>query len=67
LIYAYHRATGEIVSFVWGKRDLKTAGKLQKKLSDSRVNYGSIATDNWVLFLYSKVKTILSGRNLYLE
>jgi IS1 family transposase len=34
LLYAYHRATGEIVVFVWGKRDLKTAGKLKKKLSD---------------------------------
>ncbi|MDR2793824.1 MAG: hypothetical protein LBB61_09205 [Treponema sp.] len=25
LIYAYHRDTGEIVSFVWGKQDMKTA------------------------------------------
>ncbi|MDR2086630.1 MAG: IS1 family transposase, partial [Dysgonamonadaceae bacterium] len=24
LIYAYDRECGEIVSFVWGKRDLKT-------------------------------------------
>jgi hypothetical protein len=29
--YAYQRATSEIVSFVWGKRNLKTAGKLKKK------------------------------------
>jgi len=28
LIYAYHRASGEIVAFVWGKRNLKTAKKL---------------------------------------
>ena len=27
LIYAYHGDTGETVSFVWGKRDLKTAKK----------------------------------------
>jgi hypothetical protein len=25
LIYAYHRESGEIVSYAWGKRDLKTA------------------------------------------
>jgi hypothetical protein len=25
LIYAYHRESGEIAAFVWGKRDLKTA------------------------------------------
>jgi transposase-like protein len=30
LIYAYDRESGEIVSFVKGKRDLKTAVKLQK-------------------------------------
>jgi hypothetical protein len=46
LIYAYHRETGEIVAFVWGKRDLQTARKLKKKLSDSGVSYGSIATDD---------------------
>jgi hypothetical protein len=31
LIYAYHRETGEIVSFAREKRDLKTARKLKKK------------------------------------
>jgi hypothetical protein len=25
LIYAYHRVSWEIVAYVWGKRDLKTA------------------------------------------
>ena len=25
LIYAYHRGSVEIVAFVWGKRDIKTA------------------------------------------
>ena len=25
LIYAYHQKTGQMVAFVWGKRDLKTA------------------------------------------
>jgi IS1 family transposase len=51
LIYAYHRETGEIVAFVWGKRDLKTANELKKKLSDSGVSYGSIATDDWNSFV----------------
>jgi IS1 family transposase len=44
-ICAYHRDSGETVAFVRGKRGLKTAKKLKKKLSDSGVNYGSIATD----------------------
>jgi hypothetical protein len=30
LIYAYDRESGEIVSFVWGKRELKTARTLRK-------------------------------------
>jgi transposase-like protein len=29
LIYACHRDSGEIVAFVWGKRDLKTARELK--------------------------------------
>jgi IS1 family transposase len=35
---------------VWGKRDLKTAGKMKKKLSDFGVTGGSIATDGWDSF-----------------
>jgi IS1 family transposase len=46
LIYACHRETGEIVAFVRCKRDLKTVRELKKKLSDSGVNCGSIATDD---------------------
>jgi hypothetical protein len=52
LIYAYHRATGEIVAFVCGKREKKTAGKLKKKLSDSEVTCGSIATDDRITTIY---------------
>jgi transposase-like protein len=37
LIYAYDRESGEIVCFVWGKRDLQTAMKLKKKLLDLQV------------------------------
>jgi IS1 family transposase len=51
LIYAYDRKTGEIVSYVWGKRDLKTAGKLQKKLLAAGVRYDCICTDNWESFI----------------
>ena len=51
LIYAYDRESGEIVGFVWGKRDLKTAVELKKKLLDSGVSYGSIATDEWDSFM----------------
>ena len=32
LIYAYHRGSGEIVAFVWGKRNLKTAKMLRAKM-----------------------------------
>lgn len=51
LIYAYHRESGEIVCFVWGKRDLKTAKKLKKKLVYLGISYGSIASDNWDSFI----------------
>jgi IS1 family transposase/transposase-like protein len=51
LIYAYDRESGEIVAYVWGKRDLKTAKKLRKKLISLGVSYGSIASDNWNSFI----------------
>ena len=47
LIYAYDRATNEIVAYVWGKRDLKTAKKLRARLKQLKVSYGSISMDNW--------------------
>jgi IS1 family transposase/transposase-like protein len=50
LIYAYHRETGEIVAYVWGKRDLKTAQKLRKRLKRLGITYGSIACDEWDSF-----------------
>ena len=50
LIYAYHRSTGEIVAFVWGKRDFKTARKLRDKLSSLGVSFDTIYTDNWESF-----------------
>jgi IS1 family transposase/transposase-like protein len=63
LIYAYHRDSGEIVAFVWGKRDLKTARELKQKLSDFGVEYGSIATDDWDSFVATfKGKKHLIGK-----
>ena len=51
LIYAYDRATNEIVAYVWGKRDLKTAKKLRARLKQLKVSYGSISMDNWDSFI----------------
>ena len=50
LIYAYDRATNEIVAYVWGKRDLKTAKNLRARLKQLTVSYGSISMDNWDSF-----------------
>ncbi|MDR0565964.1 MAG: IS1 family transposase, partial [Prevotellaceae bacterium] len=50
LIYAYHRSTGEIVAFVWGKRNFGTAKKLRDKLSSLGVSFDTIYTDNWESF-----------------
>ena len=51
LIYAYHRETGEIVAYVWGKRDLKTAEKLKKRLKRMGITYDRMAMDHWDSFL----------------
>ena len=51
LIYAYHRATGEIVAYVWGKRNYKTAKKLRDKLGSMGISYDVVYTDNWDSFV----------------
>jgi IS1 family transposase len=51
LIYAYHRESGEIVAFVWGKQDIKTAQKLKSKMKRLGISYDRVATDNWESFL----------------
>jgi IS1 family transposase len=51
LIYAYRRESGEIVGYVWGKRDLKTARKLRKRLRWLGMTWDTIATDDWDSFL----------------
>jgi IS1 family transposase/transposase-like protein len=50
LIYAYHRESGEIVAWVWGKRNAHTARKLRQKLADLGVQVGCIQTDDWKSF-----------------
>ena len=50
LIYAYHRESGEIVSYVWGKRDLHTAEKLKERLKRQGVSYDRVAIDDWESF-----------------
>lgn len=51
LVYAYHRATGEIVAYVWGKRDLKTVKRLRAKLHSLGVKSARICSDNWDSFI----------------
>jgi IS1 family transposase len=51
LIYAYHRGSGEIVAYVWGKRDLKTAKKPGKRLRRLGISYDRVATDDWDSFV----------------
>jgi IS1 family transposase len=52
LIHAYHRETGEIAAYVWGKRDLKTAKKLRKRIQGLGISYDKVVTDDdWDSFL----------------
>jgi IS1 family transposase len=39
------------VAYVWGKRDLKTAKKLRKKIKQLGISYDWIATDDWDSFI----------------
>ncbi|MBF7694337.1 IS1 family transposase, partial [Acinetobacter pollinis] len=52
LIYAYHRETGEIVAYVWGKRDLATAKRLKARLKQLGISYTCIiSSDCWDSFV----------------
>jgi transposase-like protein len=46
LIYAYDREGGEVVAYVFGKRDAKTARKLRDKIHAMGIRYDVIATDD---------------------
>jgi IS1 family transposase/transposase-like protein len=50
LVYAYHRSTGEIVAFVWGKRNFKTAKELRAELISLGVSFDTVYTDDWESF-----------------
>jgi len=60
LIYAYHRTTGEIVAYVWGKRNYKTAKRLRSKIAKLGVTYNTVYTDDWSSF----VKTFKSDNHI---
>ena len=63
LIYAYHRESNEIVAFVWGKRNLKTANKLRKRLQRLGIQYKRIVCDDWDSFLTAfKEDELLIGK-----
>jgi IS1 family transposase len=38
-MYAYHRESGEIVAYRWGKGDMKTVQKLRKRIQGLRISY----------------------------
>ncbi|EXE15599.1 putative transposase [Acinetobacter sp. 983759] len=50
-IYAYHRESGEIIAYVWGKRDLATVQRLKAKLKKLGVQYARISSDHWDSFI----------------
>jgi IS1 family transposase len=50
LIYIYDRESGEIAACVLGKRNLKTARLLRKKLSELGITFTRICTDDWKSF-----------------
>jgi insertion element IS1 protein InsB len=50
LIYCYHRQSGEIVAWVWGKRDNKTAKKLRVRITELGLSFDTIYSDDWLAF-----------------
>jgi IS1 family transposase len=51
VVYAYCRESGEIVASVWGKRNLKAARRLRRRVSEAGFTCGCFATDWWRSFL----------------
>jgi IS1 transposase len=50
LIYAYDLASGEIVAYVRGTRNLATVIQLKQRLKALGATYDRIASDYWVVF-----------------
>ena len=77
LLYAYHRESGEIVAYVWGKRNSKTASDLRKKLASIGVSFDVVYTDDWDSFnnafssdnhIIGKINTVgIEGNNCRLR
>jgi len=77
LIYAYHRETGEIVAWVWGKRNFRTTKALRQKITELGITFGIVYTDDWVSFvkafksdnhIIGKVNTVgIEGNNCRLR
>ena len=51
LIYAYCRKTGEIVGYVWGRRNKWTVKRLRKQLQERGITFKQIAMDKWESFM----------------
>ena len=51
LVYAYDPDINEIVTFVWGKRNLITAKQLRAKLEELSVDFGYVCCDSCDSFL----------------
>ena len=67
LIYAYHRASGEIVAFVWGKRNLKTAKRLRVKLAALGVSFDTVFSDSWERKALLRQTITLQEKKIQLE
>ena len=50
LIYAYHRNGGEIIAWIFGKRNLKIAKKLYSVLQKKEITWDSLAFTDWKSF-----------------
>ena len=51
LIYAYHRATGEMVAYVWSKRNTKIVKELRDELKSQGISYDAVYSDKWDSFI----------------
>ncbi|MBC6401930.1 MAG: IS1 family transposase, partial [Ekhidna sp.] len=50
LIYVYHRESGEIVAWVFGKRNEKTVRAFWCKIKALGIKWGCLLIDNWKSF-----------------
>jgi IS1 family transposase len=55
-IYTYHRESGEIVAYVWGRRDLKTAKKQRKRIEWLGISYDQVTKNKRNSFILTFVE-----------